>query len=67
MQAEMAQCASIDADIANRKVAELEKKLYEQKQPELGYEEQFHYMSQHIQSLEERISNLENSFLTFKK
>jgi len=59
--AEMAQCAAIDADIANRKVAKLEKILYEQQQPtQQDYE--FQELNEYVKSLEKRIELLEGKF-----
>lgn len=58
INAEMAQCAAIDADIANRRVAELERKLYEQQHPtQQDYE--LNHLWQKIQELEQRVAQLE--------
>lgn len=59
INAEMAQCAAIDADIANRKVEELEKQLYNQRQPTQQEYEISHLWSM-INELKERIEKLEN-------
>jgi hypothetical protein len=56
--AEMAQCAAIDANIAYREVEKLKNRM---QQPS-NYDEQIHYMQQHIQSLESRIEMLEEKF-----
>lgn len=65
LNAEMAQCAEIDARIANQKVHELEKKLYNQ-----NYDEKLHYdlemLSQYCSHLEERIKSLEEKINTIK-
>jgi hypothetical protein len=56
--AEMAQCAAIDANIAYREVEKLKNRM---QQPS-NYDEQIHCMQQHIQSLEARIEILEEKF-----
>lgn len=54
--AEMAQCAAINADIAMREMKSIKNQMLQSE----GYKEEIHYMQQHIQSLEERIARLEN-------
>jgi hypothetical protein len=57
--AEMAQCAAIDADLATRRIESLERKLHEQSQPtEPEYE--INELWKYIRALEERITNLES-------
>ena len=59
--AEMAQCAAIEAGIANRKVAELERQIYRQQEP-TQQDYAFHELSEYVKSLEARIEQLEEKF-----
>lgn len=59
LNAEEAQCAAIDADIANRKVRELEKKIDNMSHPNPLEFELSHIWS-YINALEERIKYLES-------
>lgn len=55
--AEMAQCAEIDARLAYKKVAELERQMQHQ-QPS-NTDEEVHHLWQYCKHLEERIKALE--------
>lgn len=57
--AEMAQCAAIDADIASRRVADLEKRFYQQQEP-IQQDYEFHELKGYVKSLEHRIKLLES-------
>lgn len=59
--AEMAQCAAIDADIAMREVSDMKARLSQQQEPTQRYYE-INALQQRIESLEERIKAIE-SFL----
>jgi signal recognition particle GTPase len=58
INAEMAQCAAIDADIAMREVNKMKKRLTEQLQPNPLIDE-FQNIWQHIKLIEERLDKLE--------
>lgn len=59
INAEMAQCAAIDADIASRKVADLGKRFYQQQEPtQQDYD--FFELKEYVKSLEQRIELLES-------
>jgi hypothetical protein len=56
--AEMAQCAAIDASIAMRQVEDMKR------QQPMQDGEEIYYLRQHIQSLEERLEKLERILLS---
>lgn len=59
INAELAQCAEIDARIANQKVADLERRMQYAQQPRYDGGEQINHLWQKIQELEQRIAELE--------
>jgi hypothetical protein len=58
--AEMAQCAAIDADIANRGVQKLRQQFRMMGEPN-GLDMQVDYLMQKVEELEKRINILENN------
>ena len=56
--AEMAQCAAIEASIAYSEIENIKRQMQYQQDPR-QQEQDFYYMQQHIQSLEERVQKLE--------
>ena len=58
INAEMSQCNEIDNRFNQKKINELERKLYEQQQP--NNEEVIHHLLEKINELEERIAILED-------
>lgn len=61
INAEMAQCAAIDADIAMREVNKMKNRIMEQSQHPDPLSDEFQNIWQHIKSIEERLSKLEES------
>lgn len=57
--AEMAQCAAIDADLAYRKIEELERQINSQQQQPTEQEFEINMLYYKIESLEDRITKLE--------
>ena len=59
INAEMAQCAAIDADIAMREVNKMKRRLTDQSQHPDPLSDEFQNIWQHIKSIEERLGKLE--------
>jgi hypothetical protein len=53
--AEMAQCAEIDARINSQRIQELERR----QQPHPSWHADYHFLCQHIEDLNKRVSELE--------
>jgi len=60
INAEMAQCAAIDADIAMREVNKMKRRFEEHSQHPDPLSDEFQNIWQHIKSIEERLSKLES-------
>ncbi len=59
--AEMSQCAAIDADIAYREIEQLKRQMNQQQQPS-QLDEDIYYMKQHIDYLQSEVTRLSNRY-----
>lgn len=57
--AEMAQCAAIDADIAYREIEKLKHEMHRQQQEPTQLEYEVGFLQQKVQALEERLKSIE--------